>query len=671
MFMQQRYLASAFISALTVWSAAAVAQEKVLSEVVVTATPFKASEGEQILAPAEVLTGNELRTKLAPTLGETLSRELGVSTTAFGAGASRPVIRGFEGPRIKILQNGMAVSDVSGLSADHGVAAGIATARQIEILRGPSALLYGSGAIGGLVNIVNERIPTMLPPGLRGEAELRYGTVDRSPAASASLDAAAGRIALHIVGAASNSDDYKIPGNAVINDPDSASGRLPNSYARNRDIGFGGSYIADWGYLGASIGELDQRYGIPTEELAFIDLSQTRFDLAGEVRNPFALIDAANVKIGKTDYEHSEKSPEGEPLTTFRNDAVETRLTMTHAPLAGWRGNFGIQTERSTFSALSAETGTPETVPTTRSTSYAAFLVEERDFGPVRASAGARFESVRRNPKDDGPNPDTVDRRFSLGSYSVGGLWAFQPGYAFGTTLSIAQRAPATEELYSNGPHEATLTFDIGDPQLNKETSRNIELTLQNTTGVVRWKANLYHNRVKDFVFGRIDGVQVDESGAADPEGEFSERFWSQGDATIRGAEAEIGYNEQGPGLSLRAFADTSRGKLDRADNMPLQPATRFGVNVGYRQDAWRGGIDVLRALRQDRLATFEPTETAGYTLLDANLSYTQRVGGTRVTWFAIARNLLDREVRLSTSLLKDVAPLPGRNFIVGVRTSF
>ncbi|HTN67656.1 MAG TPA: TonB-dependent receptor, partial [Burkholderiaceae bacterium] len=352
----------------------------------------------------------------------------------------------------------------------------------------------------------------------------------------------------------------------------------------------------------------------------------------------------------------------------FINKSTETRLELTHLPLHGWLGTFGLQAEDSKFSALSAETGLPDTVPTTKSSMLAGFLVEERDFGPLRTSAGMRVESVKRRPEAGAILPD---RSFSLGSYSLGGLWTFTPGYAFGTTLSIAQRAPAVEELYARGPHESTATFDIGDPTLQKETSRNIEISLQKTTGLVRWKANLFQNQVRNFVFGRIDGTRVDSSGAIEADGEFMQRFWSQANATIRGAEAEISYNLRGPGLSLRGFADTSRGTLDDAGNLPLQPATRFGVDVGYRHGAWRSGLTVLRAQTQDRLATFETSATPGYTQIDANLSYIQRYRANDVTWFLIAKNLLNQDIRMATSILKNVAPQPGRNLIVGMRTSF
>lgn len=668
MIVQRNLLAGAVLAIFTA-AASAQPEEKTLPAVTVTSTPFDANESAQILVPAKVLTGNELRDKIGTSLGATLSRELGVSSSSFGAGASRPIIRGLDGPRVKILQNGMSVSDVSSLSSDHAVAVEASTARRIEILRGPAALLYGSGAIGGLVNVINGRIPVILPPRPTGETELRFGTADREKNLSLSVDGASGPVGLHLDGNFRNTDNYKIPGFARLNDPASTSGRLPSSFTHASNLGLGSAYIANWGHIGASAGTEKNRYGIPTEEKSFIKLSQNRLDVDGLIREPLAAFESLKFKIGHTDYRHTEYLENGTPATDFKNKALETRWEATHKPVAGWRGTFGMQTEDGRFSALAADGSGPRTIPATRSSSIAGFAVEEREFatpaGPVRTSTGLRLESLERRPAG------LPDRDFKLASYSAGALWAFMPGYSFGPTVSVAQRAPATEELYSNGPHESTRTFDIGNPALQKEISRNFELTLQKTGGLVRWKANLFENHVKNFVYGRTSGTRVNDIGTPDPDGEFTQRFWSQADAIIRGAEAEISYNLRGEGLSLRSFADTSRGMLDGAGSLPLQPASRFGIDADVKRGPWRTGVAVLRARQQDRLAAFETTSTPAYTQLDAHLSYSHRHGPTQLTWFVLVRNLLDEDIRLSTSLLKDVAPLPGRNFIVGMRVRF
>jgi iron complex outermembrane receptor protein len=666
---QRTLLASAILSALSTLThanaqvaAAAVAADPVVPKVIVTANPFGKTEGDQILTPTKILAGDELRDKLGGSLGETLSQELGVSASGFGAGASRPIIRGLEGSRVKMLENGMAVADVSGLSNDHAVSADGAVARQIEILRGPAALLYGSGAIGGLVNVVNERIPTALEAAPAGQLETRYGTVDKGRSASGSLDAAVGNIGLHIDGNIRRSDDYKIPDNRVRNDPSSASGRLPQSFTRQDTLGAGAALIGDWGHAGVSVSTLNNRYGIPTLEGSQIDQSQIRYDADALFNKPFGGVETIRLKFGYTDYEHAELDDQNKPEVLFTNRALETRAELTHAPLAGWHGTFGVQTENAHFSALSGEGG-PDTVPVTHSTTSALFLVEERDVGPLRVNAGARLESVKRQPLGN------VERKFDLGSASVGALWPFTPGYSVGATVSLAQRAPATEELYSGGPHDATQTFDIGNADFKKETSRNIELSLQKVSGLVRWKANVFQNKVKDFIYGNISGAMVDEEG--NPGDALLQRVYQQADAGIHGAEAELSYNQHGEGLSLRGFADTSRGKLEQGGSLPLQPATRIGADAGYRSGPLRAGLSVVRAQRQDRLASFEQHATPGYTQLSANLSYTEHMGKFDLTWFLIARNLLNEDIRLSTSVLKDVSPLPGRNFLFGVRTKF
>jgi len=672
---QRNVLASAVLSALASLSSSAQAQAApsgdttILPAVVVTATPFRNDENAQILAPATVLQGDALKNKLGNSIGDTLSDELGVSASAFGAAASRPVIRGMGGPRVKILQNGMSILDASGLSDDHAIGGEASTANQIEILRGPASLLYGSGAIGGVVNIVNNRIPAELNRRPTGEAEVRYGSVDHAKSTSLSVDGAAGDIGLHVDGNLRDTDDYRIPGDVVLNDPSSGSGKLPNSFTRSNSLGVGASYIQGWGHIGASVGVNDDRYGIPTPEASYITLKQTRIDLDGLIKKPFGgAFEALRFKIGNTDYKHTEHEADGTPDTDFKNDAIESRWELTHKPLAGWRGSFGVQTENAKFSALAADGSGPETVPVTKTDSVAGFAVEERDFGPLRVSGGARLESVKRTPDS---SSGLQNRDFSLGSYSLGGLWTFTPGYALNATASVAQRAPAVEELYSNGPHDSTSTYDIGDPSLQKETSHNIELSLQKNTGLLRWKANLFHNQVKNYVYGRSAGT-VDENGAADPGGEFTQRFWSQGDATIHGAEAEISYNEQGSGWSWRAFADTSRGRLDDAGNLPLQPTTRYGGDLGYRSGPWRSGLSAVHAQRQDRLAAFEDFAAPSYTQVDAHLSYTQGARSAMpVTWFVLLKNLLNEDIRLSTSLLAEQAPLAGRNLIIGMRTSF
>jgi len=667
--LRKNFLAHAVACAIAGIAVTAHSQEqtKSLAPVIVTADPFGANENAMILAPAKVLSGDELRNKLGGSLGDTLSRELGVNASGFSTGASRPIIRGLEGPRVKILENGMSTGDLSAISNDHAVGSGIMSARQIEILRGPAALLYGSGAIGGLVNIVNGRIPTALEPRATGEAELRYSTVDQGAGLSFSADRSAGNIGLHVDGNVMNAGDYRIPGNSwsssVTEGENNDAGKLGFSRNRENNIAVGGSLIQDWGHIGASLSQLGKVYGIHgRDELAKIDLSQTRFDVDSLIKSPFEGFDSLRVKLGQTDYSHTELEDGTDPHLRFSNKAFESRWELSHLPIAGWRGKFGLQTEHSTVQALNLEGENP-TVPRTRSQSTAGFIVEERDFGDLRINVGGRLESVSRSPLAD------TKRSFNLGSYSAGALWAFMPGYGIGATASVAQRAPTPEELYSDGAHHPTETYDDGNHNLKKETSKNIDLSLQKTTEALRWKANIFQNKVNNFVFGSLSVV--------DPE-DFDDmsvkRTFSQADATLRGVEAELSYNYYDPGWFGRVFADTSRGTLDNLGNLPLQPATRTGLSFGYQDSQWRSSLSVLHASAHNRIASSsisEETTTPAYTRVDASVNYVQRYGTTDVTWFLLARNLLNEEIRLSTSLLKDYFPQPGRNLVLGLRARF
>ncbi len=664
-------LAHAVSCALAGMSMTSVAQQadKSLAPVVVTADPFGSQEQATILSPARVLSGDNLRDKIGGSLGETLMQEPGIHSSGFSTGSSRPVIRGLEGPRVKILQNGMSNGDLSAISNDHAVGASSLSAQQIEILRGPATLLYGSGAIGGAINIVNGRIPTRLEARPTGEAELRASSVDNASAFAFTADRAAGNIGLHVDGNLLRAGDYRIPGNSSV-EGDGDTGRLTFSGNRENNLGVGASMIQSWGYVGASVSQIDKLYGIRgRDESSKIDLLQTRFDVDSLIRSPFEGFDALRIKLGQSDYHHTELDGGVDPHVRFTNRSLESRIELSHQPVAGWRGRLGMQTDGSTVQALNLEDPSESTVPRTRSNSTAAFIVEETDIGNVRLNAGARIEQVGRRPIG------ATNRNFTLGSASFGALWSFTPGYALGSTLSLAQRAPTTEELYSGGAHHPTETFDVGSSSLKKETSQNIDLSLQKTEDRLRWKGNLFQNKVSNFVYGRLEDI------SANPIDDMSVlRTFSQADATIRGYELDASYNLYEYGWFGRAFTDDSRGNLNNLGYLPLQPVRRVGATIGYQDANWRSSLSILNASSQNRLATSPvyqdedgSTEkvTRGYTRVDANISWRQRIGENELTWFASARNLLNEEIRLSTSLLKDYVPQPGRNFIVGVRARF
>ncbi|MBY0574152.1 MAG: TonB-dependent receptor [Undibacterium sp.] len=658
-------LSLAIFSAFTPLCFSAHAQD---TRVVVSANPLGKEESMQILSPAKVLSGSELRSKVGSSLGETLGSELGVSASGFGAGASRPIIRGLEGARVKILQNGMNVADVSSLSNDHAVASDSASAQQIEILRGPAALLYGSGAIGGLVNVVDGRIPSVLSKQVNGETEVKYGSVNAEKSSSFFLDGSSSDIAWHLDGNTRKTDDYKIPGYAAAGSKLGMMGQLASSFTREDSLGVGSSLIQSWGHVGVSVQHMRDRYGIPTEEKSFIDMQQTRYDLDGAIYQSLLMFDAIKFKLGSTQYRHTEKQQDGTPSTIFNNRAFETRLTFSHGNFYGWEGSMGVQTETSQFSALAASTGRADTVPTTSSVSNAIFALEQKTFGSVIASTGARFETVSREPQAQFALPR---RQFDLFSASLGGMWQLGEGYALLSSFSLAKRAPATEELYANGPHESSATFDVGSRNLKTENSKNWEFSAQKTSGKLQWKLNVFLNQVDNYVYGELDGHKVNAEGENEVDGEFAKRLWKQAAATIHGGEAELSYNQHAEGFSARAFADVSHAKLNQQGNLPLQPASRVGVELGYRQAGWRNTISVIHALRQDRLAASETFVTPAFTKVDLNVSYTYPYLNTQVTWFAQIKNLLNQDIRLATSLLKETVPQAKRGLVAGLRLSF
>ncbi len=644
-------------------SANALAENAELNTVLVTSNPLSKDEHLQVLTPTKVLSGNELRAKLASNLGDTLSSELGLSASSFGAGASRPIIRGLDGPRIKVLQNGMTVADVSSVSNDHAVATEAASAQQIEILRGPASLLYGSGAIGGLVNVIDNRIPTQRNQEALSEVGLRYGSANQEKSLDLSLERNYQDWGLHLDANKRKADNYSLPGNTGLN---LAGNRLPSSYAEEQHAGLGLAWQQSWGYLGAALHTMNEKYGIPTAEQAFIDMRQHRLDLAGHWHAAEKDSHQLNFKLSGTDYEHTENTPDGNPVTRFKNRYWESRFDYIHPVWNGWRGNLGWQTETQKFSALSVATGRADSVPVSRSESMALFAVEQKEWQNFLFSVGMRLEKVERKPEGEFRRRD-----FSLRSFSAGAIYSLGDGYSLGLSTALAERAPTVEELYSAGPHEASASFDLGNANLKKERSRNLELSLQKTAGLWRWRINTYLNQIDDYVYGRFDGVRVDEAGEVSEDGEFQRRYWSQGKARLHGAEAELSYNLSGQGWSWRAFADRARGTLVDQGNLPLQPADRIGLDLFYKDGPLQTGASLLHAQQQNRLASFEHYQTPAYTRLDMNLSYSQNLAQAQVTWFVQLKNALNQDIRIATSLLKETVPQMARNLQVGVKLQF
>ena len=655
----------------------------VLDAVTVHAAPVPGDAIPQMLAPVKVLAGDELSDKLAGSLGETLSRELGVTTSGFGAAASRPIIRGQEGARVQILQNGMGAGDVSSLSNDHAVASEFTTARQIEILRGPAALLYGSGASGGLINIVNDKISPDLPDHVSVLADVRVGGADNARSAAVEMDAPSGPLALHLDASVRYADDYRIPGFRELGGPSAnwalkgnttQAHTLPWSFSRREGVGLGVSYIESTGYTGMSLEQVNHRYGVPSFDGSMINQTQNRWNLEHVNRRPFEQVDSLKFKMSYTDYQHRELETSGTPATRFLNQALDARVELMHAAWSGWRGTVGAQANASRFSTTDLRNAGPGSIiPATDSHNLALFVVEEKRWGDWKLDAGARWERIARTPHADVPyadaalsttpgKPEAASRSFDLLSWSGAAWWAFSPAYSSGITYSVSQRAPATEELYSFGTHDATVTFDVGNSGLQRETSHNLELGLRKTQGLVRWQTQVFHNQVSHYIYGYYPGT-------SEPGG-YAVRQFVQANATLQGLEADVTYNWRQSGFSARGFTDTSRGTLDAGGALPLQATTRLGVEGAYAVGAWRTSTSLIHAWRQTRLAAFEVAPTPGYQQWDASLSYRQKFSNSDLTWFVQGRNLLNQDIRYSTTVeaLRLYGPQPGRSVLVGAR---
>ncbi|QWE17452.1 TonB-dependent receptor [Polynucleobacter sp. AP-Nino-20-G2] len=655
---------------------------------------------QSILTPTKILQGDELLNKLGTTLGATLANELGVSATGYGAGSSRPVIRGLEGSRVQILQNGLSVGDVSNISQDHAVGNNMQNAHQVEILRGAAALLYGSGSSGGLVNVVNDRILTNLPDRPTGAVNTSYETVNNGRAGALELDGGFGSVAVHVDTAINNANNYRIPGNATQSQGEPAggwtvppdrnggnnySGKLPNSFSTQNNFGAGISHIGESGYTGVSVERLNNNYGIPTPEGGSINQSQNRYDLQHQTRNPFEGFSSFKLSVANSNYNHTEFNNVGAAAAVWKNIANEARLELAHNPIAGWKGTFGAQMTAASLNATEVGTGSYAIVPPTKTNSNALFWIEEGKWNALQGSLGLRYNNVAQNPNlgttldpqptvyPTGVTPSITlqNRTFNLLSYSAGGLWNFMQGHGAGIAYTVSQRAPSAQELYSYGAHESTATFDIGNPNLNKETSHNLELNLQKTSGLVRAKASVYANRFNNYIYGYYTGSYINNPGQ---EGNgFNVVSAQQAGATIKGIEGELTYNWNQTGLGGRVFGDASQGTFDAGGNLPLQPAPRLGAEIAHQRNGWLVNATYIYSYQQNRLATWEQGPAPSYNLVNAGVSYTERIKDVNWTVFMNLKNLLNEQIRYATTpmAVRLYAPQPGRSLMVGLRGAF
>lgn len=648
------------------------AVEPVELDSVVVSSSALGRQSHEMTLPVSVLEGDELVQRREATLGETLQSVPGVHASGFGAGASRPVIRGLDGARVKVLSDGVELLDASTISPDHAVVSEPLLAERIEVLKGPATLLYGGGAIGGVVNVIDRKVPTHVPEkGYEGELELRANSAANEGAGVFGITAGTGNFAVRAEGAKRQADEYEIPGS-----PNKQTG----SYNDTDTFTLGASFIGERGYLGAAYTEQNNRYGLLAHEHAdchthgtdwhcgghghghdhdhehegvpYVDMQQKRWDLRGELSDPLPGFELARLRVGHSNYQHKEIEG-GEVGTRFDNDATDARLELTHQPLFGWRGVLGAQTLRRDFET----TGEEAYVPPTLTRNHGLFLLEEYTAGAWRYELGLRHEW--QDIDADGPR----DTSHSGTSVSAGAVWTFAPQYSLGFSLSRSQRLPTAEELYAYGPHAASRTVELGNIELDEETSHNAELTLRKFAGRTTFTFSLFRNQVDDFIYAADTGNDIG--------GGYREIEYRQQDAVLTGAEGEVRFQVT-DATAFTLFGDHVRGKLrDGGGDLPRIPADRLGVRIDQSlTPALNGQLEFYRVKRQDDLADYE-TETGGYNMLGAGLSYAGSLKQSDYLIYLKGNNLLDEKARQHTSFIKDDVLLPGRNLTVGVRLAF
>lgn len=700
-----------------------------LEEVVVTAVPIQRSALE-LTQSATVLQGEELDRQLRNSLGDTIFRLPGLSNASFGENVGRPVIRGQQKFRVAVLQDGMNLFDASAPSQDHAVATEPFLADQVEVLRGPNTLLYGSSAIAGVVNVVTNTIPLAVPAdGFDGRAMIQGDTAADERLGAARLDFGAGNFAFHVNGFYRRTDDYEIPGAADLfpdddhddhmdgdhdhdhdhdHEEEEVTGILENSFLDNEGGSIGGAWIGETWRAGLSWTAYNSNYGIPgghahahggedhegedhdhdhdhdhegeeeEEETVTIDLESQRFDALLNGTDPFAGFSMLDFKLAYTDYTHTEF--EGEEVgTLFDSETTDLRLELTHNPWGDLEGTFGLQWTDNDFNAVGEEAFVP---PSTTET-WGLFLVETWQLNENWLfDLGLRYEDTQidsfliehehehdheghgeEDHGDEAPMP--ASRDFNPFSVSVGAKWEVTDNSHITFNVARAERAPSATELFSNGPHIATQTFEIGDTELGIETNNHYEASYRLKTGALTGSFTLYYDDYDDFIYQVFTGEMEDG---------FPVAVWAQQDAEFTGGEIELRYDIGQTAFGdwqVFGFYDQVDAELRDGSNVPRIPPQRFGLGVDWNTNQWAGNVTWINADDHTDIAEFE-TPTPGYDLLNAGVSFFLPVGGDAdLEFYVQGRNLLDEDIRNSTSFLKDQAPQIGRNFVFGVRALF
>ena len=655
-------------------------EEIPMDEIVVTA-PMSRPLFQQAQS-ASVLSGQNLTLALEPSLGQTLARLPGVSSSYFGPAASRPIIRGLDGDRVRILQNGLNTIDASATSVDHAVSFDTSNLQSVEVVRGPATLLYGSNAIGGVVNSIDGRIVDEKIDGtIRGALNERYSSVDNGYLSSAMVEGGYKGLAFHVESFTRATEDFRIPGNARTPAAQAAnplpagqtevSKTIPNSNLRSEGVTSGLSYIWDKGFFGFAWTEFHTNYGSPAERNVVIDMHQQRLDVRGAFYQPLKLIKEVSYKLATSSYQHTEFDS-GQPSTLFKNNGYDARVEAKHEKIAGMQGVVGFQSDRSEFSTSGSEAFLPPTI----TQADALFLYEDISRGPVSFQFGGRYDHISVDSLASSSFGPAVARTFDNLSSSVGLVFTPNDEYAVAFTINHAERAPTYQELFANGTHAATGAFEIGNPNLKQEKSLGFDLNVRKRIGWVTGSVGGYYNRYSNFIGQFPTGVVHVVNGES-----YNELLYQATNAEFIGSELEATFHLLHPistdksvqqnNLHLQLRADVVHARDTQTGlSLPRIPPFHLTSALMLERGAFGARLEGIYAAPQSQLAMNE-LRTSSYFLVNLSLTYRIKQGPTTIDIFLKGMNLTNEDAREHTSVLKDRVPLPGRGLVAGMKLTF
>lgn len=662
------------------------------SDIIVTA-PLKSSRMD-VLSGTSVLTGTNLTVAIRPTIGETIEHTPGASATSFGPNASRPILRGLQGERVRVMTDGIGSIDVSNTSVDHAVAINPLLAERVEVLRGPEALLYGSSAIGGVVNVIDKRIPRSIPEAIHADALLTYGSASNERSAAAAVDAPiGGGFVAHVDGSYMKTGNMRIGGFALSPearaealasaqlpaDPDAEEpidfaanaaikGKLPNSAAKTWTTGVGLAYVDGDSHYGISYSHYDSLYGVPVryatlpgeeQEGPRLSLVQNRIDARAEIDTGGSLIQTVRARLGYARYRHFELEEDGSVGTAFYNNGLEGRVELVQADRGIWHGATGGQFFVRDFNVV----GDEAFLPRNQTQQIGLFTLQQLDFGQFKIEGGLRYEKswLSASPFEDQPQFFSGSRNFDTVSGSLGASYKLSENWRIGANLSRTERAPAAEELFANGPHAGTEAFEIGNPDFKTERSWGLEGVLHGQGQGYTFHASVYYNWFDNFIFDNLNG-QIEDG--------LPVFVYQQAKARFYGAEVEASADLATLGdytIKADALGDVVRAKITNFGPAPRIPPLRLLGGLSAVSDRIEGRVEVEWADKARRLAVFE-TPTDSYTMVNASLTLRPFADRPDTTLSLTAHNLFDVDARRHASYLKDFAPLAGRDIRVTAR---